>query len=77
MPKKATEPKTPKATKTFAPEIVEARQKCVAMREATEIECKQVVAAARQAVVVRRLTEAMTPEQKEALKASLNGPNFA
>lgn len=73
MPKKTTttEPKAPRAPKTFAPEIVEARNKCHALREAAELECKKIMTLARQAAIVRKLTDAMTPEQKEVLRKSL------
>lgn len=75
MPRKKQDP-TPtvpkiRKPKTFAPEIVEARAKCATLRDEIEINCKQIMANARQAAAVRRLTEAMTPEQREALRKSL------
>lgn len=75
MPRKKQDP-TPtvpkiRKPKTFAPEIVEARAKCATLREAIELECKEVMTNARQTAAVRRLTEAMTPAQREALRVTL------
>ena len=41
------------------------------MHAATETKCRGRMNEARQAAKVRKLTEAMTPEQREALKAAL------
>lgn len=68
---KNTTEKKPRKEKVFSPEIVQARVDCAAKREETELLCKRIMAAARQATKVRKLTEAMSPEQREALKAAL------
>lgn len=57
--------------RVVAPEIVEARQQCEAIRESAEARCEEIMVAARQAAKVRRLTEGMTDEQRELLKKSL------
>lgn len=74
MPKKTTEPGTPKAPrkpKIFAPEIIAAREKCAILLQTAEDQCKVILAEARTAVRVRKLTEGMTPAQRETLRVSL------
>lgn len=72
MPKKTpTEPKTPRAPRQQSPEIVEAKKECADRREQAEAQCKLLMAQARQAARVRKLTESMSPEAKAALKAVL------
>lgn len=71
MAKEKTTPTKTRAPKVFSPEIVQARVDCASKREETELLCKRIMSQARQATKVRKLTEAMSPEQREALKAAL------
>jgi hypothetical protein len=74
MPKKKTDPAAPKAPRkprTLAPEIVEAKSRCVEILNMADAQCKTVMEQARGAVKLRKLMETMTPEMRQTLKASL------
>ena len=77
MPKEKTQPteKKPRVPRQQSPEIAHAKAQTEVIRAEAEIKCKELMAQARQAVKVRKLTEAMTPEQKQALLATLKTEN--
>lgn len=71
MAKNNTTEKKPRAPRQVSPEIQAAKEQCLQLRMEAEVKCSEAMASARQAAKVRKLTEGMTPEQREALKKSL------